>query len=121
MEIVPSSDLLIVEGRLRPEDRDEVSVGLEAYVQLTTAGRRDTSPIKGTIESISADRLIDKGPEAPYYRVRVRLDPASMRQQKVAVLAGMGAEIFIQTGERTPFQYLTAPITRAVERGLREQ
>lgn len=121
MEIVPSSDLLIVEGRLRPEDRDEVSVGLEAYVQLTTAGRRDTSPIKGKVESISADRLIDKGPEAPYYRVRVHLDPASMRQQKVAVLAGMGAEIFIQTGERTPFQYLTAPITRAVERGLREQ
>ena len=32
-----------------PEDRDEVSIGLEAYVQLTTAGRRDTSPIKGRL------------------------------------------------------------------------
>jgi hypothetical protein len=53
--------------------------------------------------------------------VRVHLDPASLRQQKVEVLPGMSAEIYIQTGERTPFQYVTAPITRAVERGLREK
>jgi HlyD family type I secretion membrane fusion protein len=121
MEIVPTSDLLVVEGRLRPEDRDEVSVGLETYVQLTTATSRDPRPIKGKIESISADRLLDKGPDAPYYRVRVHLDPASIRQQNVQVLAGMGADIFIQTGERTPFQYLAAPITRAFDRGLRER
>lgn len=121
MEVVPSSDLLVVEGRLRPEDRDDVSVGLEAYVQLTTTSRRDPRPIKGRIESISADRLLDKGPDAPYYRVRVHLDPVSIREQKLEVLAGMGAEIFIQTGERTPFEYLSAPITRAVGQGLREK
>lgn len=121
MEIVPSSDLLVVEGRLRPEDREEVSVGLEAYVQLTTTTRRDPRPIKGKVDSISADRLLDQGPDAPYYRVRVHLDPTSLQQQHVEVLPGMGADIFIQTGERTPFEYLTAPITRAVDRGLREK
>ncbi len=119
MEIVPSSDQLVVEARLRPEDRDEVRAGLEAYVQLTSMGRRDARPIRGILSSISADRLTED--DRPFYLVRVQLDPESVKQQAVAVLAGMGADVFIQTGERTAFQYLTAPITRTMQRGLREQ
>jgi membrane fusion protein, type I secretion system len=121
MEVVPAGDRLIVEGRLRPEDREEVRAGLETYVQLTTQGRRDPRPLRGRLESISADRLVDKDQQQPYYRVRINLDPASVQQQGVEVLAGMGADVFIQTGERTPIQYMLSPVVRSLDRGLREQ
>lgn len=119
MEIVPSSDQLVVEARLRPEDREEVHEGLEAYVQLTSLGRRDPRPIRGTLAGISADRLTEN--DTPYYLIRIQLDPASVKEQAVDVLAGMGADVFVQTGHRTAFQYLTAPIVRIMQRGLREQ
>lgn len=119
MEIVPSRDQLVIEARLRPEDREEVSEGLDAYVQLTSMGRRDPRPIRGTLKSISADRLTQDN--EPFYLVRVQLDPESAREQAVDVLAGMGADVFIQTGQRTAFQYLSAPIVRIMRRGLREQ
>ena len=119
MEIVPSSDHLVVEARLRPEDREEVRSGLETYVQLTSMGRRDPRPIRGKIASVSADRLTDSN--IPFYLVRVELDPASINEQDVSVIAGMGADVFIQTGERNVIEYLAAPISRIMQRGLREQ
>lgn len=90
-------------------------------MQLTTQGRRDPRPLRGRLESISADRLVDKDQQQPYYRVRINLDPASVQQQGVEVLAGMGADVFIQTGERTPIQYMLSPVIRSLDRGLREQ
>ena len=120
LEVVPSSDRLVVVARVRPQDREEVHVGLATHVVLTSLSRRDLRPIAGKLQSISADRLVDEQSGQPFYQVRVDLDPASIEQQSVTVLAGMGADVFIQTGERAPFEYLVAPILRTFNRGLRE-
>ena len=120
LEVVPSNDRLVVESRVKPEDIEEVRVGLKAHVLLTSLNRRDRRPIEGVLKSISADRLTDKVSGRPFYQVRVQMDPASIKAQGVTLLAGMGANVFIQTGERTPLQYIAAPIVRTFHRGLRE-
>ena len=82
---------------------------------------RESQPIAGVIESVSADRLIDQRTGTPFYLVRVLLDNASIKAQRAELVAGMGADVFIQTGRRTPLQYLADPILRTLERGFREK
>jgi membrane fusion protein, type I secretion system len=120
MEVVPVSDDLIVEARVRPKDIGAVRAGLQAHVVLATLSRRHSRPIAGVLQSVSADRLVDQISGNPFYRVRVSLDKASVKIQDNRLLAGMGADVFIQTGTRTPLEYLTAPILKSIARGMRE-
>ncbi|MBU2583568.1 MAG: HlyD family type I secretion periplasmic adaptor subunit [Alphaproteobacteria bacterium] len=120
LEIVPESDTLIVEARVRPEDIEEVHAGQSANVILTTFNRRFGRPLPGKLESVSADRLTDDLTGQPYYLVRVGLDKRAAETDRIKVMAGMGADVFIQTGERTPLQYIAGPILKTFMRGMRE-
>jgi hypothetical protein len=84
-------------------------------------GPRESQPISGVLDSVSADRLIDQRTGTPFYLVRVLLDKASLATQRTELVAGMGADVFIQTGRRSPLQYLLDPIIRTLDRGLREK
>jgi len=121
MEVVPNRDELVVEARILPAQRDSIRAGLETYVQLTSVSPRESQPIAGVLESVSADRLTDQRTGTPFYLVRVLLDKASIEAQQANLVAGMGADVFIQTGRRTPLQYLADPILRTLDRGLREK
>lgn len=121
MEIVPMSDDLVVEARVRPEDIEDVRTGLTAQVVLNTLSRRFNQPLTGTINHVSADRLVDKATGRPHYQVRVSLDPTVLAPGETKLLAGMSADVFIRTGERTPLAYLTAPLVRTFYRGMRER
>ena len=121
MEIVPVTDTLVVDARIRPEDIEDVRAGLDADIVLNTLSRRFTQSIKGRLINVSADRLVDKLSGRPFYLARVSIDPTSLRQGDTKVLAGMSADVFIKTGERTPLSYLVAPLARTVARGMREQ
>jgi HlyD family type I secretion membrane fusion protein len=120
MEIVPSGDELVVEARIRPEQREGLRAGLKAQVQLASMNPRERQPIAGVLESVSADRLIDQRTGTPFYLVRVLLDDA-FKTQHTELVPGMGADVFILTGRRTPLQYLADPILRTAERGFREK
>ena len=120
MEIVPISDDLIIEARLRPEDIEDVRAGLPAYVVLNTLTRRYSQPIRATLESVSADRLIDGLTGLAYYLIRVRPDLTVIDPNDTKLLAGMSADVFVQTGERTAFDYLMSPLLRTFNRGMRE-
>ncbi|MDX2290300.1 MAG: HlyD family type I secretion periplasmic adaptor subunit [Hyphomicrobiaceae bacterium] len=120
MEIVPENDALIVEARIRPEDIEVVRPGLDANVVLATLNRRYTQPLAGTLDSVSADRLTDPLTGMGYYLARITLDKASVTVQGQTLLAGMGADVFIKTGERTVLDYIAAPVVRTFMRGMRE-
>jgi HlyD family secretion protein len=121
MEIVPLSDNLIIDARVRPEDIEDVTTGLPAQVVLNTLSRRFHKPLSGTISHVSADRLVDKSTDRPHYLVRVSLDPTTLEPGETKLLAGMSADVFIRTGDRTPIAYLTAPLVRTFHRGMRER
>lgn len=120
LEVVPSSDELVIEALIDPEDIDEVRTGLPAHVQLTSINRRRRKPMNGEVSDVSADRLTDEQTGKAFYRARIQLDAEALATMGDTLLAGMGADVFIRTGARTPLEYLLEPITRSLQQGLRE-
>lgn len=121
MEIIPDSDNLVVDASVRPEDISEIQTGLPAQVVLRTPSRRSNQPLAGRIESISADRLLDKVTARPYYLARIRIDANAMATTEARMIAGMSADVFIRLGDRTVLEYLAAPVLRFSNRAMRER
>ena len=122
LDIVPENPVLLVEARVRPEDINFVRVDAPADVRLTAFRQRITPTVEGTVIYISADRLVDKTNNAPYYVVHVRVSIEALRMAgDLKLQAGMPAEIFIQTTARNALQYLLDPVLGFMQRSLREQ
>ncbi|HSK41659.1 MAG TPA: HlyD family type I secretion periplasmic adaptor subunit [Arenibaculum sp.] len=121
LDIVPQEDRLLVEARVRPEDIDDIRLGLPAQVRLTAYSARRTPTLDGKVVRVSADRLDEPRTGASYFETLVAIDPASLdRLPEVSLSPGMPAEVLIVTGERTAFDYALSPVTDAINRAFRE-
>jgi HlyD family secretion protein len=124
LEIVPLREDLLVEARVRSRDIDHVEIGQRAEVRLTALDQRTTPMAHGHVVYVSADAVPDdaKPGQAPdSYITRVRLDQlGSGSDPNFKAKPGMPAEVYIQTGERTFFQYLMKPVTDSMNRAFRE-
>jgi epimerase transport system membrane fusion protein len=125
LDIVPANESLIVEARLSPQDVDQVHVGQMAEVRFSAFRQRDMPKIQGQLATLSADRLLDEGAEQkqPYYLARVIITPEGMQdlaRLKLELLPGMPAEVMVNTGRRTFWHYLTAPLSDMLVRSFKE-
>lgn len=121
MEILPDNQELIVEAKVPVEDIDELHLEMSADIRLSAYQLRTAQLLKGTVSYVSADRLNDEVSHMPYYAVEVKVDPASLASaENIKLIAGMPAEVYIKTKERTLLDYLLAPITQSLRRGMRE-
>jgi HlyD family type I secretion membrane fusion protein len=118
MEIVPEDKRLIIEARIRPEDINHVRSGSAADVRLTAYQQRTTPLVQGTVTYVSGDRLVESQTGVPYYTVHVDVPPEALGALRLQ--AGMPAEVFVRTDERTTFDYLLAPVTSYFRRAMRE-
>ena len=70
---------------------------------------------------VSADRLTDSSSHAVYYLARVKITPQALKQAgDLQLQAGMPAEIYVRTPERTPLQYLLEPVSGFMSKSFRE-
>jgi HlyD family type I secretion membrane fusion protein len=123
LEVVPDEKTLIVEARIRPEDINHVRAGGEADVRLTAYHQRTTPMVQGRITYVSGDRLVEAaGAQSfAYYSVHIDVPLDALKAAgNLRMSAGMPAEVFIRTDQRTAFDYLIAPITAYFRRGMRE-
>ncbi|MGI0029849.1 MAG: HlyD family type I secretion periplasmic adaptor subunit, partial [Nitrososphaera sp.] len=121
MEIVPDDKRLIIEARIRPEDINHVRAGSEADVRLTAYKQRTTPLVQGAVTYVSGDRLVDAQTSAPYYVVHVDVPSRKLPAAgKLRLQAGMPAEVFIRTDDRSTLDYLLAPVTSYFRRAMRE-
>jgi epimerase transport system membrane fusion protein len=120
LDIVPLDDRLVVHASIDPEDVDQVMEGMAARIQLTALNRRTRTPIGGKVAKISADRLTDPRTGFNYYLAQVEFSNQTGEPAHVRIQPGMGAEVLISTGARSPLDYLLAPISRSMNRALRE-
>ena len=119
--IVPGRERLVVEARIDPVDRDVVRAGLDAHIQLTSYNLRNTPPVPGTVQTISADSFTDERTGAIYFLARLELDQEFLGQlEGVDPAPGMPVEVFIFTGDRTALDYFLEPLTRSFRRAFRE-
>jgi HlyD family type I secretion membrane fusion protein len=121
LDIVPKDSKLIIEGRLRPEDIDYVHVGGDADVRLIAFKARTTPVVEGKVVYVAADRLVDRATNTPHYPVHIDVSPTALKEAgEVTLRAGMPAELYIKTAERTTLEYLLTPVTAFLRKSLRE-
>ena len=118
MDIVPEGAGLIVETSVLPTDIEDVHVGQESQVRLTSFNQRDTPTFDGTVQTISADALTNERTGETYYIARIALDPKAEAFPGVVLQPGMPADVMIITGARTTIDYLLLPIKGSLRRGI---
>jgi HlyD family secretion protein len=110
MDLVPRQDRLIVTARVRPEDIDVVRPGLSADVNLLPYNQRRVPPLEGSVTHVSADRLVDKRTDQPYYAAKVRVHQRVAGIHGVQIVPGMPAQVLIKTGRGTVALYALRPL-----------
>lgn len=123
LDIVPAGeDELIINARIRPTDIDEVTTGSPATVMFSAFQRRYLKRIKGEVVQVSADAFSDEATRERFFLVDVKIDRAHLEEvaPELELTAGMPADVFITTKDRTVAEYLIQPIMRSFERAFRE-
>lgn len=120
-DVVPSHELLVVEARIRPQDISHVFADSPAQVRLAAYDARTTPLLPGRVTFVSPDRISDAQSGESWFAATVEVDVAALKgHADVQLKAGMPAELFVTTSDRTLFQYLMSPITAFTRRALRE-
>ena len=122
LDIVPSVSELIVEAQVAPQDINRIAIGKLADIRFSAFNSATTPVIEGSVTSISADRLTNEKTGQPYYLARVSVTEAGLK--KLAdrkLLAGMPADVLINTGERSMLQYLMQPAHNAISQSMIEE
>ena len=121
LDIVPQQEELIINAQVSPIDIDRVRTGLVAEVRFSAFKQALTPKVMGKVINISADRLTDERSGNTYYQAQIELTPESyIKLRGLELVPGMPAEVFINTGERTVFEYLMQPITNSFARAFIE-
>jgi adhesin transport system membrane fusion protein len=123
MEIVPVDDTLLVEARIRPSDIGFLRPGLEAMIKFTAYDFSIYGGLRGTLESISADSIVDEQTNESYFLVTLRTDENKLTRKGVdlPLMPGMVASVDILTGKRSILDYLLKPILKTQSRALTER
>lgn len=122
MLIVPQEDHLVADMRVSPMEINKLSVGQTADIRLLNFDARTTPDLTGSVNTISPDLVQDAATGVAYYSVRVDIAESEMGKLPAgaALVPGMPVESFFQTGERTVWSYLMAPIQERFSRAFRE-
>jgi HlyD family secretion protein len=122
--VVSASDEVQIDARLPPDQIERVHDGQNAQIRFPALNQRTAPELAGIVSHVPADITGDQrqssGPG--FYTVRVSLpgrEFGRLRDRKP--VAGMPAEVFIQTGSRTLISYLFEPITDQFQRMFRER
>jgi len=122
LQIVPDRDNMIVEARIRPQDVDQVRVGQAARVTFSGFNRQTTPDISGKLIFVSPDLTSDQRTGQSYYRIKVRLDAGALaRAPQIALKAGMPAETFVETGDRSILSFLIKPLLDQLRYSMRSE
>lgn len=127
MDIVPLDDSLLVEGRIRPQDIAFIRPQQNAVVKITAYDSSVYGSLKGKVERISADAIVDDKPDRgekaeSFYRVIVRTDKNHLgsSEHPLPIIPGMVATVEVQTGEKSVLDYMIKPARMLRDEALRE-
>jgi HlyD family secretion protein len=120
-EIVPRDAPLMVEAYVRPSEINHVRRTQRARIRFTAFKYRSTALVTGTVTYVSADRLLERVSNLPYYSAMIRADADSLHAAgDLKLQAGMPAEVYFEGTQQTTLQYLLEPITSTLRKAGRE-
>jgi adhesin transport system membrane fusion protein len=125
IEIVPDSDILLVEVKIDPKDIAFISPTQKAIVKITAYDFSIYGGLEGEIIEISADSIKDKDSKdgKTYYQVTVKTNKNYLERntKKLPIIPGMVASVDILTGKKTIMNYFLKPIIKIKEGSLHER
>lgn len=125
VEIVPQSDILLVEAKIDPKDIAFINPSQKAIVKITAYDFSIYGGLDGKIVEISADSIVDKESKdgKSYYRVLVKTEKNYLERNgnKLPIIPGMIASVDIITGKKTILDFILKPILKVKQNSLHER
>lgn len=125
IEIVPDSEVLLVEAKIDPKDIAFINPKQKAIVKITAYDFSIYGGLDGKIVEISADSIKDKESkdEKSYYKVVVRTEKNYLEKdgEKLPIIPGMIASVDIKTGKKTILDFILKPILKTKQNALHER
>lgn len=121
LEILPEQQGLLVEARIDVKDIDQVHMGQTVDIKFVSSKSRSLDNFSTKLTYVSADSLFDEQIGQSYFLVRAELNEQHMDAElREIIQPGLSAELFINTGARTPLQYLVKPLEDSISRAWKE-
>ena len=118
-EIVPKNYAIILEGNLPTEQVAFVKEGMPTRVSIAQLKQMGGQELSGIVKTVSADSVSQGMLGTWSYIVQIEITKIDAKDEPL-LRPGMPAEIYIQTGARTPYDYLTHPISTFMNRAGKE-
>ena len=125
IEIVPQSDILLVEAKIDPKDIAFINPQQKAIVKITAYDFSIYGGLEGKIVEISADSIEDKDnkDKTSYYKVVIKTEQNYLEKdkQKLPIIPGMVTTVDIVTGKKSILDFLLKPILKTKANALHER
>jgi len=122
MELLPTDDMLEVDARFRPQDRDLLRLNQRASIRVDAYDSTVYGVLPAIITRISGDTIEDSRGQ-PWYEVRLRTESNKLihRGQELAIKPGMTVQVDVISGQKSIFDYLMKPILKSRQQaGIKE-
>ena len=121
LDVVPAQERLVLEAHIRPQDINSVHRNSAAHIRLTSFDARATPLLGGKITVVSGDRVTPGDGRDSYFVATAEVDGSALRKHPdIKLQAGMPAELYVSTGQRTLLEYLLRPFTTLSQHAMRE-
>jgi hypothetical protein len=121
LEIVPDNEQLVIYAQFSPTDIDSIRVGQNTEIRFPAFHSRETPMMRGRLNSISRDRILDEQLRQFYYLGIISLSRADIPERyRTRIIPGMPAEVIVPAGERTVLAYLISPLFGSLHKAFRE-
>jgi len=123
MNIIPQNEELIVEVKVKPQDIDNIVVGMKTKVALTAYKGKKVPKLNGEVINVAPDVIANEQTRESYFLARVSISKKDILKlkNKVTLYPGMPAQVFILTGSRSLVSYLLTPISDSAYKAFREE
>lgn len=125
IEIVPQSEVLLVEAKIDPKDIAFINPKQKAIVKITAYDFSIYGGLEGNIVEISADSIVDKEDknQRSYYKVVIRTKKNYLEKhgEKFPIIPGMIATVDIITGQKSILDFILKPILKTKQNALHER
>lgn len=114
VEIVPTSQKLILEIKIKPSDIAFIHPGAEAQVKISAYDFAIHGGLTGKVIFISPDTITDKQ-DNTFYIIHVETDKNYLgtEEHPLNIIPGMTVSVDIITGKKTVMQYILKPILKS--------
>jgi len=122
LEIVPTSDNLVVEVKLKPTERGFIRPGQAAVIKISTYDFARYGGLDGEVIRVAPDTSLNED-GTPYFMVIVRTDKNYLGQTErdLPITPGMQATVDIHTGKKSVMDFLVRPILKLRHEAFRER